>query len=158
MWRQVPETLAHSRPLRSDGRGYCSVSLCRTTGTAERGKGHQISPTQGFSSPPLAISPCRRQLQRPSQREPEGTARTTLLDEMLLPLTLFLSLIFSALHLVQAIVWTPFYPVSLPVAVKSPYLNVWLPQGNQTRSVQTSWPFYWPSVNTVNVRIFRLTY
>ncbi|KLO08575.1 DUF1793-domain-containing protein [Schizopora paradoxa] len=68
---------------------------------------------------------------------------------MLRSITLFLSLLFfSALHLVQAIVWTPFYPVSLPVAVKSPYLNVWLPQGNQTRSVQTSWPFYWPSVNT----------
>ncbi|KLO08590.1 DUF1793-domain-containing protein [Schizopora paradoxa] len=53
--------------------------------------------------------------------------------------------VFSTRPLVQAVVWTPFDPVALPLAVKSPYLNVWLPQGNNAQPISNTWPFHWPS-------------
>ncbi|KLO08587.1 DUF1793-domain-containing protein [Schizopora paradoxa] len=65
---------------------------------------------------------------------------------------LFSSILFILASLlkrsiVQAIEWTPFEPVSLPLAVKSPYLNAWLPQGNGAQPISTSWPFHWPSTS-----------
>ncbi|KAL5494579.1 hypothetical protein ACEPAI_40 [Sanghuangporus weigelae] len=41
--------------------------------------------------------------------------------------------------------WTssPFNAPALPLAVKSPYLNTWLQQGNRPASLDTSWPNLW---------------
>ncbi|KAH0587707.1 hypothetical protein H2248_006471 [Termitomyces sp. 'cryptogamus'] len=37
---------------------------------------------------------------------------------------------------------TPFNPPSLPLAVRSPYLSAWLPQGNGT-ALNSAWPSFW---------------
>lgn len=49
--------------------------------------------------------------------------------------------------------WTanPFNPPSYPLAVRSPYLNSWIPQGNGPAALNTVWPQHWPKVQG-NVR------
>ncbi|KAH8111989.1 DUF1793-domain-containing protein [Phellopilus nigrolimitatus] len=37
----------------------------------------------------------------------------------------------------------PFNPPSLPLAVKSPYVNIWAPQGNAPAPLNQAWPRYW---------------
>lgn len=50
--------------------------------------------------------------------------------------------------------WTasPFSPFDLPLAVRNPYLNTWLPQGNNPARVGASWANYWS--NVVSTHIF----
>ncbi|KAJ6569518.1 hypothetical protein B0H19DRAFT_697259 [Mycena capillaripes] len=54
----------------------------------------------------------------------------------------------AALYALQAVVaapsWsaTPFSPPSIPLAVRSPYLNTWLPQG-QGVALNDAWPTFW---------------
>jgi hypothetical protein len=42
---------------------------------------------------------------------------------------------------------TPLNPPSLPLAVKSPYLNTWLAQGNNPPSTGADWPTLWTNDN-----------
>lgn len=37
----------------------------------------------------------------------------------------------------------PFSPPSLPLAVKSPYVNFWLPQGPNPGKISNAWPKAW---------------
>jgi hypothetical protein len=37
---------------------------------------------------------------------------------------------------------TPFSPASIPLAVRSPYLSAWLPQGGGT-ALNSAWPAFW---------------
>jgi hypothetical protein len=43
-----------------------------------------------------------------------------------------------------AVSWTatPFNPPSFPLAVRSPYLSCWLPQGSGT-ALNAAWPAFW---------------
>lgn len=58
------------------------------------------------------------------------------------------TLLCAALGALQAVVaapsWsaTPFNPPSIPLAVRSPYLNTWLPQG-QGVALNDAWPSFW---------------
>ena len=45
---------------------------------------------------------------------------------------------------------TPFNPSALPLAVRSPYLNTWLPQGTNPPQINNYWARFW-SVNQVRV-------
>lgn len=49
--------------------------------------------------------------------------------------------------------WTvsPFNPFDLPLAVRNPYLNTWLPQGSDPLSLGNSWANYWS--NAVSARV-----
>ena len=38
---------------------------------------------------------------------------------------------------------TPFNPPSMPLAVKSPYVNAWAPLGNGPSSLSSAWPRLW---------------
>ena len=42
---------------------------------------------------------------------------------------------------------TPFNPSALPLAVRSPYLNTWLPQGNNPAAVNNQWSTIWTTSN-----------
>lgn len=44
--------------------------------------------------------------------------------------------------------WTtsPFSPPAIPLAVKSPYLNSWLPQGSNASSANEAWATFWNEV------------
>ncbi|KAL5519684.1 hypothetical protein ACEPAH_1367 [Sanghuangporus vaninii] len=44
-----------------------------------------------------------------------------------------------------------FNPSAFPLAVRSPYLNIWLPQGYNPRTLSESWPRTW-SINTITGR------
>lgn len=48
---------------------------------------------------------------------------------------------------------TTLRPPALPLAVRSPYLNAWLIQGNATGPIVTSWPSLWTAQS---VRIFSM--
>ena len=43
-----------------------------------------------------------------------------------------------------AVTWsaTPFNPPSVPLAIRSPYLSAWLPQGNGV-ALNDEWPQFW---------------
>jgi hypothetical protein len=58
-------------------------------------------------------------------------------------LTNFLSLAILVLA-ASAVSWnaTPFNPASVPLAVRSPYLSAWLPQGAGT-ALNGAWPQFW---------------
>jgi hypothetical protein len=58
-------------------------------------------------------------------------------------LTKFFSLTILALT-ASAVSWnaTPFNPASVPLAVQSPYLSAWLPQGAGT-ALNGAWPQFW---------------
>jgi hypothetical protein len=61
----------------------------------------------------------------------------------IMSLTNFLS--FAILVLTaSAVSWdaTPFNPASVPLAVRSPYLSAWLPQGAGT-ALNGAWPQFW---------------
>ncbi|KAJ4001755.1 hypothetical protein F5050DRAFT_1560073 [Lentinula boryana] len=61
---------------------------------------------------------------------------------MLLVLFLFVPLLFVAPA--RCVDWTstPFNPPSFPLAVRSPYLSAWLPQGNGS-ALNDVWPQFW---------------
>lgn len=44
-----------------------------------------------------------------------------------------------------ALDWTasPFNPPAVPLAVRSPYLSAWLPQGQNALSLGSTWPTFW---------------
>ena len=46
----------------------------------------------------------------------------------------------------------PFNPPALPLAVRSPYVNAWHPQGNGPSAINTNWPQMWP-INNVRPRL-----
>lgn len=52
--------------------------------------------------------------------------------------------------------WTasPFSPFSLPLAVRSPYLNTWLAQGNDPPGLSSEWGSYWSNSSVVSVCLF----
>ena len=52
--------------------------------------------------------------------------------------------LLAALTMVRAAPWSedPFGPPSYPLAVRSPYLSCWLPQGNAT-ALNAAWPTFW---------------
>ncbi|KZV67101.1 DUF1793-domain-containing protein [Peniophora sp. CONT] len=56
----------------------------------------------------------------------------------------FLALLVAIVPAVSAASWTatPFNPHSVPLAVRSPYLSVWLPQGEGT-ALNGAWPTFW---------------
>ncbi|KAF7352677.1 DUF1793-domain-containing protein [Mycena venus] len=54
------------------------------------------------------------------------------------------SLLLASAAGVQAITWTatPFNPASIPLAVRTPYLSAWLPQGAGA-ALNDAWPTFW---------------
>ncbi|EGO02196.1 hypothetical protein SERLA73DRAFT_104578 [Serpula lacrymans var. lacrymans S7.3] len=66
----------------------------------------------------------------------------------LLNLFSFASLALSISTGVQAVSWTatPFNPASVPLAVRSPYVSAWLPQGAGT-ALNAAWPTFWTGTN-----------
>lgn len=66
---------------------------------------------------------------------------------------LFFLVLFSFLSSAssQASGWVAdtFNPPSLPLAVKSPYVNVWAPQGSGSAQLSKAWPRIWD--DTLNV-------
>ena len=63
---------------------------------------------------------------------------------------MFLVLLFSCITSVSSQVpgWVPepFNPPSLPLAVKSPYVNCWLPQGSESFRINNSWARNWDNL------------
>ncbi|KAN0093261.1 protein of unknown function (DUF1793) domain containing protein [Tylopilus felleus] len=63
---------------------------------------------------------------------------------------LFLDALLSiaSVSLVSAVSWTtsPFNPASIPLAVRTPYLSAWLPQGSGV-AVNRAWPQFWTGGN-----------
>ena len=55
-----------------------------------------------------------------------------------------LALLAAVVPTVSAASWTatPFTPPSIPLAVRSPYLSAWLPQGSGT-ALNGAWPTFW---------------
>jgi hypothetical protein len=55
-----------------------------------------------------------------------------------------LALVSSVIGAVNAVSWSavPFSPPSYPLAVRSPYLSAWLPQGAGT-ALNGAWPTFW---------------
>ena len=53
-------------------------------------------------------------------------------------------LLFHAVTALGAVTWSvdPFNPAAVPLAVKSPYLSAWLPQGAGT-ALSDAWPTFW---------------
>lgn len=60
---------------------------------------------------------------------------------------------------------TPFNPPSFPLAVKTPYVNAWDPQGNEPAPVSNSWPrggspalsvMGWYSMISVDGKVYRI--
>ncbi|CAL1700859.1 unnamed protein product [Somion occarium] len=61
----------------------------------------------------------------------------------MLPFVAVITFLFSGIvH--AAVTWTamPFNPASVPLAVRSPYLSAWLPQGSGT-ALNAAWPTFW---------------
>ncbi|KAK7695932.1 hypothetical protein QCA50_000571 [Cerrena zonata] len=61
----------------------------------------------------------------------------------MLPLLAAITFLFTGLaH--AAVTWTaaPFNPASVPLAVRTPYLSAWLPQGSGT-ALNANWPTFW---------------
>ncbi|PAV15279.1 hypothetical protein PNOK_0904000 [Pyrrhoderma noxium] len=63
---------------------------------------------------------------------------------------MLLSILFSCITGVssQASGWNPepFNPPNLPLAVKSPYVNCWLPQGPRSATINNLWPQIWDNL------------
>jgi len=59
-------------------------------------------------------------------------------------LTKLLSAVTLSLAAATATAWdaTPFNPASVPLAVRTPYLSAWLPQGSGT-PLNGAWPQFW---------------
>ncbi|KAI5119766.1 hypothetical protein M0805_009237 [Coniferiporia weirii] len=62
-----------------------------------------------------------------------------------IPIVLVLAVLVAAQN--GPTTWTasPFSPPSLGLAVRSPYLNAWQPQGNGPAPISNSWPRHWPA-------------
>jgi hypothetical protein len=69
----------------------------------------------------------------------------------------FLCAAAFALQALAAPSWTstPFNPPSIPLAVRSPYLNTWLPQG-QGVALNDAWPSFWAGRITAWVGFVRV--
>jgi hypothetical protein len=54
------------------------------------------------------------------------------------------SAVALSISAVQAVSWTatPFNPASIPLAVRTPYLSAWLPQGSGA-ALNDVWPQFW---------------
>ena len=74
-----------------------------------------------------------------------------LLTTALLATMKFSALLAAIVPAVSAASWTatPFTPHAIPLAVRSPYLSAWLPQGAGT-ALNGAWPTFW----TGSVRLF----
>ena len=63
---------------------------------------------------------------------------------------MLLFILFSCITCVssQALGWIsePFNPPNLPLAVKSPYVNCWLPQGPRSSQINGHWPLIWDNL------------
>lgn len=46
---------------------------------------------------------------------------------------------------------TPFSPASVPLAVRTPYLSAWLPQG-PGKALNDDWPRFWAGAVSQNLR------
>ena len=53
----------------------------------------------------------------------------------------FLS-VFSTLVWAQGPVQT-FFPASIPLAIRSPYLSIWMPSTSNSGPISNSWPYFW---------------
>jgi len=55
--------------------------------------------------------------------------------------------------------WTvsPFNPPSIPLAVRTPYLSAWLPQGSGA-ALNSAWPTFWTGSVRVKSRLFFFRY
>ena len=53
-------------------------------------------------------------------------------------------ILFYAATAFGAVTWNadPFNPAAIPLAVRSPYLSAWLPQGEGT-ALNDAWPTFW---------------
>ncbi|KAI0744972.1 DUF1793-domain-containing protein [Earliella scabrosa] len=63
---------------------------------------------------------------------------------MLVPVFFVWSLTLYLAPVLGAVTWeaTPFNPASVPLAVRSPYLSAWLPQGDG-QALNDRWPVFW---------------
>lgn len=52
---------------------------------------------------------------------------------------------------------TPFIPPAVPLAVRSPYLSVWLNQGGTGVALNDAWPSFWTAGSVSRVHMIRAT-
>ena len=119
------------------------MELCPTSGQLEWGS--QLSFT--FSSPssyrPLRFAGCTSSWSLPRSCPPLVWYRIHLPAMLLSPLWAFLFLpAFSSLVGAQGPLQTLF-PAAIPLAVKTPYMNVWYDSGNKSGPLSQSWPLVW---------------
>ena len=64
------------------------------------------------------------------------------------------SLLSYAVIALGAVTWTadPFIPAAVPLAVRSPYLSTWLPQGNGT-ALNEGWSQFWDTNVSGSIRL-----
>ena len=64
------------------------------------------------------------------------------------------SLLSYAVIVLGAVTWTadPFIPAAVPLAVRSPYLSTWLPQGNGT-ALNEGWSQFWDTNVSGSIRL-----
>ena len=69
-------------------------------------------------------------------------------------LVAFASLFAASTLGVDAVSWsaTPFSPAAVPLAVRSPYLSTWLPQGNGT-ALNEGWSQFWDTNVSGSIRL-----
>ena len=64
------------------------------------------------------------------------------------------SVLSYAVIALGAVTWTadPFIPAAVPLAVRSPYLSTWLPQGNGT-ALNEGWSQFWDTNVSGSIRL-----
>lgn len=72
-------------------------------------------------------------------------------------LLFFFSCISGVLSQTPGQILEPFNPPSLPLIVKSPYLNSWLYQGSQSGQVNELWPHIWDEAAGVSCTLIKST-
>lgn len=65
-----------------------------------------------------------------------------LASTLLLPLFILSSFLVNVAYGATSWTATPFNPAAVPLAVKTPYLSCWLPQGGGT-ALNGAWPTFW---------------